>query len=466
MKELVPSILWLVLKLGLFAVGALVYWKRPTDASAAQFFLLCTVTVGAYMGGYHWARIATEPALVVIFMVCGVVLPAVSLHFYLLFPRPKWFAVEGPRWPLLVIYGLPFLFLATLMASYFHLRGLQRGGALPEARTEAWELLRSEIKVFMLLASLYYVAAVACLVHSFRTARDTGERKQVQWIMAAALFALVPIGYTLSLILLKPDDFGAGAATWPMFAASACVTVAFGVSITRYRLMQLDQIISSGAMYFLISSVAGLIYYAVVLAGMFLADLVGSQVSAGPSLIQTLLVAATFLVLLLVFDLARSRFKRLLDRRFYRDKHQLDRTLQRMGETIERLVEPSTVARRLVHASADLLHASWGVVYLREGDPPLYRLQEGLEKAPPLSELSSGCPLVEYLKLDSMIRADGGSSAAHRQLRFLGGELAHALAHEDELLAILVLGPKALGLYGNDDFNLLAAFAQLTTLAL
>ncbi|MGE3808402.1 MAG: sigma-54 interaction domain-containing protein, partial [Gemmataceae bacterium] len=68
--------------------------------------------------------------------------------------------------------------------------------------------------------------------------------------------------------------------------------------------------------------------------------------------------------------------------------------------------------------------------------------------------------------LDSMIRADGGSSAAHRQLRFLGGELDHALAHEDELLAILVLGPKALGLYGNDDFNLLAAFAQLTTLAL
>src|SRR5438105_3013712 len=44
MKELVPSILWLFLKLGLFTVGALVFWNRPQDTSAAQFFLLCIVT--------------------------------------------------------------------------------------------------------------------------------------------------------------------------------------------------------------------------------------------------------------------------------------------------------------------------------------------------------------------------------------------------------------------------------------
>src|SRR5262249_30746317 len=64
--ELIPSILWLFLKLGLFTVGALVFWNRPQDASAAQFFLLCIVTLAAYMGGYHWTRIATQPWLVVV----------------------------------------------------------------------------------------------------------------------------------------------------------------------------------------------------------------------------------------------------------------------------------------------------------------------------------------------------------------------------------------------------------------
>src|ERR1700677_237160 len=51
LEELVPSVLWFCLKMLLFFVGALVLWKRPTDTAAAQFFLLCVVTLGAYMGG-------------------------------------------------------------------------------------------------------------------------------------------------------------------------------------------------------------------------------------------------------------------------------------------------------------------------------------------------------------------------------------------------------------------------------
>ena len=39
----------------------------------------------------------------------------------------------------------------------------------------------------------------------------------------------------------------AGAATWPMFGASVCLTGAFAISITRYRLMELDKLVSSGA---------------------------------------------------------------------------------------------------------------------------------------------------------------------------------------------------------------------------
>src|SRR5205823_10813181 len=122
------------------------------------------------------------------------------------------------------------------------------------------------------------VASVVGLVHSFHTAANGTERNQVKWIMFGSVLALAPIAYTLFLIAVEPDDFGTGAATWPMFAASFFLTVAFAVSITRYRLMQLDQIVSSGAVYFLISSLAGLVYYALVFAGVLATDLVGSRV--------------------------------------------------------------------------------------------------------------------------------------------------------------------------------------------
>ena len=55
-------------------------------------------------------------------MVCGVLLPAVSLHFYLIFPRPKRFLRQHPRWALLGMYGLPLAFLAALLCLYVRAR--------------------------------------------------------------------------------------------------------------------------------------------------------------------------------------------------------------------------------------------------------------------------------------------------------------------------------------------------------
>src|SRR6516162_6663322 len=84
-EEFLPSIVWFFSHLLLFLVGALVFWKRPTDTAATLFFLLCIVTVGGYMGGYHWIYIATQPELMLIFMICAVMVPVFSLHFYLIF---------------------------------------------------------------------------------------------------------------------------------------------------------------------------------------------------------------------------------------------------------------------------------------------------------------------------------------------------------------------------------------------
>jgi transcriptional regulator with GAF, ATPase, and Fis domain len=469
-EELVPSILWLFLKLGLFAVGALVFWKRPADPSAAQFFTLCIVTLGAYMGGYHWSRIATEPVLLLTFMVCGVLLPAVLLHFNLIFPRPKHFLQRRPYGTLLAVYGPPALFLAWLILNYsrvvYHFRQGHATGLVNDAQAS----LLHVIYLYLAVAGLWYLASVACLMHSYRAATNLSERNQVRWLRYGSLGALVAIGYTLYLAGWERNDFAGGAGTWPMFMASVCFTVGFAVSITRYRLMQLDQFISSGVVYFLISFLAGLVYYGVVFGAMLAANIMGGRGITQPSLTQTVWVIATVLVLMLILDLARSRVKKALDRRFYREKYQLDRTLRRMGEAIEQLVDPPTLARRLLQASADLLGVLRGAVYLREGEPPLYRLAGSLGPPPPLAELSSGCPLIEVLRARGVLVARSGPGVAddpaQRQLRLLGGEAARALAHEGNLLALLVLGPKEPGPYGPDDVNLLAAFAQLTALAL
>jgi len=473
LETLAPSLLWFLLKIGLFIVGAIVFWKRPQDRSAAQFFLFCLVSFGAYMGGYHWWRIVTQPTLILVFIVCSVLLPAVSLHFYLVFPRPKVILDRAPHRVLLLLYGPPVFFLVLLISRYFRIRWLYRQSG-SDVGLPLQEML-FEIYCYFGVAALWYLASVVCLIHSYRTAVGTTERNQVKWILFGTLASLAPIGYSLYLALAERQRFGGGAATWPMFFASVCVTVAFTISITRYRLMQLDQVISSGVVYFLISSLVGLIYYGLVFAGMIL---LGSHVIKEPSLGQVLAASSTVLVLLVGRDLLRDRLTSALNRHFRHEKHQLDRTLQRMSQAIEQLVDPPTLAHRLLHMSAELLGASRGAVYLRQGDPPLYHLTEAIGPAPALAELSSGCPLIETLLAQGSLTVPTQitpTASGPRQLHFLSGMVAQGLLHEGQLLGILVLGsptePRGLatemtGGYTAEDLHLLTAFAQMTVLAL
>jgi transcriptional regulator with GAF, ATPase, and Fis domain len=468
-ETLVPSVLWFCLTSGLFIVAAIVYWNRPEDRSARQFFWLSIAAFGAYMGGYHWSRIATQPTLIVVFIVCAVMGRAVSLHFYLLFPRPKEVLRRQPVWSLLVVYGVPSVFLLLLLYDYSNMRLLFHGHSQTRQIAVQLEALQGRmvqnIYLYFDVAAVWYLLSLAALAHSYWSAIDPTERNQVKWILYGVCASLVPIGYSLYLAVKQPIEFGGGAATWPMFGASVCVTLAYTISITRYRLMQLDQIITAGAIYFLISLLAGLCYWAVVFVGTLLFSWWNPA-----SLSQAIGVSTAALVLLIVLDWLRGRVKRALDRRLYREKTKLDRTLRRMSHAIDQLIDPQVLAHRLLQASAELLGVARGAVYLREGNPPLFRLADALGPAPSQPELAPDAPLALTLKTQDTVVAwptlGFGADPAKRQLHFLGGQVAQALVHEGQLLALLILGPKERGTYQTEDLNQLAAFAQITALAL
>ena len=251
-----------------------------------------------------------------------------------------------------------------------------------------------------------------------------------------------------------------------MFAASVCFTAAFIISITRYRLMHLEQILTSGMVYFLISCLAGLIYYAIV----FLATLLTGK-RAESSFSQAVLLSTTALVVLCLLDMGRSRLKRTLDRRLSREKHQLDRTIRRMGQAIEQLIDPPTLARRLLHSSAEVLSVVRGSVYLREGEPPIYRLVDAIGPPPSLVELSAGCPLIEDVvprgATVAEVRMSLLNPAQRRAPPFSGRRRWRCLLHEGELLELVGLGVERFTRTVQfEDLTLLEAFTQLTAVAL
>ena len=206
-EDVAPSLLWFMLKVGLFAVGALVFWKRPADRSARQFFILCICTLMAYMGGYHWNRIVSQPVLILGFMFSGVLLPGVLLHFYCVFPRPKSFLQGSKRSALYVIYGIPGLFLAGMTFFYFpHAARLDRH-AYPDVdiRTSLSWLLLLVNSYLAVAAALVSGADVAAQIHEFsRRCRIRPRRTRSNGFCSDRWPRLLPIGATLYLATARP----------------------------------------------------------------------------------------------------------------------------------------------------------------------------------------------------------------------------------------------------------------------
>ncbi|MBJ7495106.1 MAG: sigma 54-interacting transcriptional regulator [Gemmataceae bacterium] len=468
LENMIPSFLWLVLKMAMVFAGGLILWWKPTEDSARQFFILGLVSLVAYMGGYHWWRIATQPMLIFCFQAGAIFLPAVSLHFFMIFPKQKLFLVRRPLVTFSLVYGVPSLFLFLMITGYFRLRMIYGvDAASAEGSNFILREMLLEIYFYLAVAFVWFLGCIGCLIHSFRNASDETQRNQVKWILMGCIAALAPIVYSGFIVFTDASRFGRGGATWPMFAASLFVTASFSVSITRYKLIQLSQYLSSGFSYFLMSSLAGLIYYGIVFSGMLL---VGTQFIEQPSLSQVAMVSGTAMIIILMLDRLRGRMKAALDRRFFKEKIKLDQTFRKMSQAIESLVDPLLMARRLLLTTTESLGVPKGSVFLKAPDFPGFKLADYLGNAPRQDVIYNDSVLAKVLLKGESVCLDLASMpsdpAIRKVLNSLGGVTIVPLQHEEDLTGFLVLGQKGSGAFTIDDLNLLAAFSQITVLGL
>jgi hypothetical protein len=178
---------------------------------------------------------------------------------------------------------------------------------------------------FLTVAGL--VVGAGSLVARFRRARGT-ERQRLRWLaLAAALTgaaaAVVGVGMAMD------------ATAVPLFAAGVCLALlplATGAAILRYRLYDLDRIISRTVAYGVLTLLLGLGYAAVVLG-------LGRLLPQGSSLVNT---AATLSVAA-VFQPLRRRVQQAVDRRFNRRRHDAGRIIEAFGARLRDQVDLDTL---------------------------------------------------------------------------------------------------------------------------
>ena len=192
------------------------------------------------------------------------------------------------------------------------------------------------------LLILSLVGAVLSLILRFR--RSSGvERQQLKWIVFAGLIfglAFLFISVLSAWPVFQPEvkrlsDYQfALALARVLFPLSAVVfPLAVGLAITRYRLYGIDVLIRRTLIYSSLTVLLALLYVADVLALQALFFWVTRQTRSELSIIlSTLLIAASFAPL-------RGRVQANIDRRFYRQRYDIETALSSFREMLRQEVD-------------------------------------------------------------------------------------------------------------------------------
>ena len=373
LREVSLTLVWFVLELLIFSVGAVAFWNRPFDDSARLFFAMCTVTLAAFVGGFHWWTVGSTFWLNLPFAVCGILLPAVILHFFLVYPRPKPPFTMWPKSVIVAIYAIPFATIVLFLVIdgfVWYLTTWTDRKANFEVKLLLLNWLRTGIYSYICVGASYFALALVALTHSSLTTRNPVERNQVRWILRAGCAASFFIGHCLYLAFFHREDFALGGGRLSMFLASLVFMVAYAVGIVRYKLMLIDQIVNRGMSYYVLSyGATAMVAFSIAYGAMTLTVRKSQALEQQPWIIAGILMLA---VILLIW--VRDSWQKFVDRRFFREKYRLDKTLQRMNQAVGRLADVDFLSERMLTSCRDVLQSELAALYLRDVGTPNFRL--------------------------------------------------------------------------------------------
>jgi len=308
-----------VLAVVYWVIGLMIYLRGRDLLPARLFFRLCLLFAVFFMtnlnrSSYFWGDIITQNAGA----LARFLLPAIFLHFFLVFPEKKYHVARHP-WLEPALYVLPAIFYVQFTLDQFF------GSHAPRIFNTRW-----------LILGLYFTAGVLALLHSYMLLRDPLQRQRLRIITLGTLVGVVPF---LILTVLPGERFGASVA-FAGIAPMITVPVSFGYGIIRYRVIDIEVLLRRSFLYTVLSVGLFILYLALVLGlGAAVLRLSG----------QTSQIATAAAILLAAASLwpVRTHLQGLLDARFFRSRGNLAVAMREFSQDIPRLIQFDQLVDRI-----------------------------------------------------------------------------------------------------------------------
>ena len=353
-------------------LGGLIASRRPDNLIG---WIVCAAAVANAMDyfadGYATYALLAEPnslpgGLVTAWVSNWVPMLALGLlpFFLLLFPTGR---LPSRRWRPVAVFAV--LVYVVLPVGYAVLPGplitfpsvenpLGHEGAAGEIVPGV-----GQVSAWMLFVLTSLISLVSLVLRFRRSRRE--ERQQIKWVAyAAALIAAYLLVDSIFGEALDPIS--------PILSAIffGSLWVAIGVAILKYRLYNIDLLINRTLVYGSLTAILAAVYFGgiVVLQRLFVV-LTGGK--------STLAVVASTLVIAALFNPLRRRIQSFIDRRFYRRKYDVTKTLEAFSAKLREETDLDALSDDLVGVVRETMQPAHVSLWLRPDSPP--RGSEGPE---------------------------------------------------------------------------------------
>ena len=431
-------------------IGLFIFARRWNAPRAVHFYIFCLVSFIFFSFHYSGKLDTFDYEVYWIKIVAQVLMPALLLHFALVFPE----RTEGTSRSL---SKLSFVYLPPLAILFVHISTAL--GALGFVPWLGSRVLLDKIAYSYLGACL--LAAGLVFYRNYRAAPAGVLRQQLKWLTAGTFIGTSPF----VVLYIVPYAFDAASRPWMKFSTVSLVFIplCFGYAIIRYRLMDVDIIFKRGLAYTAATAAIAAIYFALVylIANIFhFTGLVGGLIAVG--------VAAS------LFEPFRAWIQSRLDRFFYRDRLDYRRTLIEFGRTLTNEVRLEPMLGSVMDRLSQTLLVDRLAIFVEDvsnpGDLRLARSM-GVRLAEPLDLSFLGPARPEFARgalfFESPRAARDVGDSVRRTLEQLDLNYFVPCRIREHTVAVLGLGKTVDGDYlSSDDVELVETIAGYVAVAL
>lgn len=237
----------LYLLIGLFTL------RRGLSFQTFLFQIWCLTSAAIYLFASLPPHDVLNRTIYVVEEVCRLILPPLTLHFFLVFPR----RIQVPeRWRATARRAIPFLYLPSCALMAYQLDMILTAGRLfAGAPTPSRIVLLDRLELYLLIG--FALCSVAALLTHLRQSDHWEHGRQVLWVTLGMAAGYLPF----LALYAAPFSFGFNVPEGVEVAAVlplALVPISFAYAILRYRLWDITVIVRDITTYTLTLLLAAL----------------------------------------------------------------------------------------------------------------------------------------------------------------------------------------------------------------